>query len=77
MNPTQIAARLGEEFGSKIIASHGEDKHPRIHVKAEDWRPIAEFLAGTPAGHTVYLQVVEIGNPCRKSNLVTYEFPSL
>ncbi len=48
MNPTQIAARLGEEFGSKIIASHAEDKHPRIHVKAEDWRPIAEFLAGTP-----------------------------
>lgn len=45
MTPTQIAARLGEKFASQITASHPEDKHPRIHVDAQNWRAIAEFLA--------------------------------
>ena len=29
------------------------------------------------AGQSVYFQVVEIGKPCRKSNLVTFLFPAL
>ncbi|MEX2215408.1 MAG: NADH-quinone oxidoreductase subunit C [Phycisphaeraceae bacterium] len=44
MNPIQIAQRLTEKFGSAILESFPEDKHPRIHVNAADWRPIAEFL---------------------------------
>ena len=44
MNPTQIAQRLSEKFGSAILESLPEDKHPRVHVNAKDWRAIAEFL---------------------------------
>lgn len=38
---------------------------------------IAVSVPSTWAGQTVYLQVVEIGSPCRKSNLVTFLFPAL
>ena len=38
MEPKQIAARLAEKFGDRLIASHPEDKHPRVHTTAEHWR---------------------------------------
>lgn len=44
MKPTQIAQALEDKFSGKIVESHGDDKHPRIHVKADDWRELAEFL---------------------------------
>lgn len=48
MNPTQIAAALEQKFPGRITASLPEDKHPRIHVEAANWREIAEFLARDP-----------------------------
>lgn len=46
MNSTQIATLLGSTFGDKITAAHGDDKHPRIHLDAGNWRAVAEFMAG-------------------------------
>ncbi len=44
MQPTQIAAKLTQQFGSAISASLPDDKHPRIHTASEHWRKIAAFL---------------------------------
>lgn len=44
MEPKQIAARLAEKFGDRLIASHPEDKHPRVHTTAEHWRITAEYV---------------------------------
>jgi len=44
MTPTQIAQRIADKFASVILESHPQDKHPRIHVNAKDWRAVAEYL---------------------------------
>jgi NADH-quinone oxidoreductase subunit C len=49
MTPAQIAAALKDRFGDRILAAFPEDKHPRVHVSAGDWRPIAEHLRRDPA----------------------------
>jgi len=49
MTTQQIANVIAEKFGSKIIASFPNDKHPRVHVNAEDWRDLAEFLLHEPS----------------------------
>ena len=49
MTPPQIVQLLREQFGAKILAAFPEDKHPRVHVDVADWRPLAQFLRGSPA----------------------------
>jgi len=44
MTPSQIVAILQEHFGDRITAAFPEDKHPRVHLDAKDWRAVAEFL---------------------------------
>src|SRR2546421_6329799 len=44
MTSNQIASLLQEQFGGKILQALPEDKHPRVHVNASDWREIAEFV---------------------------------
>lgn len=44
MTPTQIAQQLSEHFGSAITQSWPEDKHPRVHIGAQHWRAVAEWL---------------------------------
>jgi NADH-quinone oxidoreductase subunit C len=44
-----IANLLQERFPGKVIAAFAEDKHPRIHINAGDWRIIAEFLLKEPS----------------------------
>lgn len=44
MTPAQIIEKLTGQFGDTIAESYPDDKHPRIHVAAENWRPIAEYL---------------------------------
>lgn len=44
MSPSEISQRLTAEFGEKILASHAEDKHPRVHLDAADWPAVAAFL---------------------------------
>ena len=49
MTPPEIAAVLQERFGGKIQGVFPNDKHPRVHVNAEDWREVAEFLLREPS----------------------------
>jgi NADH-quinone oxidoreductase subunit C len=44
LSPEQIAQLLQETFGERILESRPGDRHPRVHIDARDWRPIAEFL---------------------------------
>jgi len=48
MTSSQIAQAIATRFGDKIIASFPDDKHPRVHVNAEHWREVAEFLISEP-----------------------------
>lgn len=48
LTPAQIVAKLQERFGSQIAEAFVDDKHPRVHVAAADWRPIAEYLRNDP-----------------------------
>ena len=48
MTPQQIITKIQDRFGAKIVAAFADDKHPRIHIDAKDWREIAEFLYRDP-----------------------------
>ena len=48
MTPQQIAQNLKDRFGEKIKAALPDDKHPRIHIDAADWREIATTLISDP-----------------------------
>jgi len=56
MTASEIADRISQRFGDKIIASFPEDKHPRVHVNAEDWRELAEFLLRDPSLQLDWMQ---------------------
>lgn len=56
MTSTEIAQLLQEKFGQKIISAFPEDKHPRIHINAEDWREVAEFVYRDPRLQLDWLQ---------------------
>jgi NADH-quinone oxidoreductase subunit C len=56
MTPEQIAQILADKFGAKITASFPGDKHPRVHVNADDWREIAQFLYSDPSIKLDWLQ---------------------
>lgn len=50
MTARQITDVLMAKFGpQKILAALPEDKHPRVHVAAGDWRELATFLRHEPA----------------------------
>ena len=49
MTSQQIAQALQTKFGGKILAAFPDDKHPRVHVEAKNWREIAEYLHSDPA----------------------------
>ncbi len=48
MTTAEIAYAIKAKFGDKITASLPDDKHPRVHVNAENWRELAEFLINEP-----------------------------
>jgi len=48
MTPREIVDRLTHKFAGKILASFPQDKHPRVHIAAADWRDIAQFLYRDP-----------------------------
>lgn len=48
LTPAQIVHILTEQFGERIRAAHPDDRHPRVHVDAADWRAIAEFVRRDP-----------------------------
>ncbi len=49
MTPQQITQGIKDRFGDRILASFPEDKHPRVHIDAKDWRELAQFLLTDPA----------------------------
>jgi NADH-quinone oxidoreductase subunit C len=49
MTSQQIATAIAGKFGSKITATFADDKHPRVHIDANHWRELAEFLLRDPA----------------------------
>jgi NADH-quinone oxidoreductase subunit C len=49
MTPQQIATTLTDRFGARITAAFPDDKHPRVHCAARDWREIAEFVFREPS----------------------------
>jgi len=49
LTPAQIVAKLTAQFGDAILASFPDDKHPRVHIAAANWRKVAEFLYSDPA----------------------------
>src|SRR5947209_7897754 len=48
MTPQQIVQKLTARFGEKITAAFAEDKHPRVHIDAADWRELAQYLVLDP-----------------------------
>ncbi|NOG54080.1 MAG: NADH-quinone oxidoreductase subunit C [Planctomycetes bacterium] len=49
MNPTQIVQRLTEVFGADaFIETLPDEKHPRVHLNADQWRQLAEFVRVDP-----------------------------
>jgi len=49
MTAEQIVQAITDKFGAKIIASFPNDKHPRVHVNAENWRELAQFILHEPS----------------------------
>ncbi|MGH7179050.1 MAG: NADH-quinone oxidoreductase subunit C [Tepidisphaeraceae bacterium] len=56
MTPRQIIQEIQTRFGEKVSEAHPDDKHPRIHVGASDWRELAEYLLRDPAIRLDWLQ---------------------
>src|SRR5205807_417409 len=49
MTSDDISKLITDRFGEKITAALPSDKHPRVHVNAEHWRELAEFLIQEPS----------------------------
>ncbi len=79
MTPQAIAQILTGTFGGKITASLPDDRHPRVHVDAENWREIAEYLLREPAMKFDWLQClsgvdyVADGNMCVVYDLWSFD----
>jgi NADH-quinone oxidoreductase subunit C len=56
MTASEIAQVIGERFSQVLLESLPLDKHPRVHVNAENWRPLAEFLLTDPRLRLDWLQ---------------------
>jgi NADH-quinone oxidoreductase subunit C len=48
MTAHQIATKIQDRFGAAILATHADDKHPRVHLNAADWGALASFLHDDP-----------------------------
>jgi NADH-quinone oxidoreductase subunit C len=48
MTPPEIIELLQSTFPGAILAAFADDKHPRVHIDAAQWRPVAEFVHRDP-----------------------------
>ncbi len=48
MTSSEIAKNISDKFGTRILQSFPDGKHPRVHVDASDWRALAQFLYADP-----------------------------
>lgn len=44
LSPAAIAARLEKVLGNRLTTVATDDKHPRVHIEARDWRELATLL---------------------------------
>ena len=56
MTATEIARIISDRFAARVLQSFPEDKHPRVHVDAKDWRELAQFLHADPRLKLDWLQ---------------------
>ena len=56
MSPQEIVRAIQSRFGDKITAALPDDRHPRVHLDAGNWREIAEFVFRDPALRLDWLQ---------------------
>lgn len=49
LGPEMIISRLTSRFGRGILAAFAQDTHPRIHIHADSWPDVADFLRNDPA----------------------------
>ncbi len=49
MTPSAIIELLRQRFAKAIVAAFPEDRHPRVHINAADWRDVAVWLRNEPA----------------------------
>ena len=49
MTPASIVDHLRTHMGEAILDAHPDDKHPRVHVDAQNWRALAERLFRDPS----------------------------
>ena len=56
MTASEIAKVLSDKFGGRILQSFPDDKHPRVHIDAKDWRELAQFLHSDPRLKLDWLQ---------------------
>ncbi len=78
MTPIQIAKLLQDKFASAIVESLADDKHPRIHIAAKDWRAIAEFLRNEPKLDFDYMKCLTgIDYVADNELAVSYDFYSI
>lgn len=48
MSPREITSLLQEKLPGMALEVFPEDKHPRVHLEARNWRPVAESLLRDP-----------------------------
>lgn len=48
LSPAAIADRLAAKFGDRLLETIVDDKHPRVHINAVDWRDVAAYLKTDP-----------------------------
>jgi NADH-quinone oxidoreductase subunit C len=56
MTSSEIAKLMTDKFGARILQSFPDDKHPRVHVDAKDWREFARFIHDDPRLKLDWLQ---------------------
>ncbi len=48
MTAPEIIKLISARFPTQLLAIFPGDKHPRVHIATENWRPLAEFLIQNP-----------------------------
>ncbi|MDB5326916.1 MAG: hypothetical protein JWM57_2485 [Phycisphaerales bacterium] len=44
LQPADIAERLTAALGKRLVTVVTDDKHPRVHIDAQDWRELATLM---------------------------------
>lgn len=56
MTSNEIVKVISDKFGARVLQSFPDDKHPRVHIDAKDWRDVAQFVHADPRLKLDWLQ---------------------